>query len=77
MLGVLAASAVAWHFFGNTPPDAGIIQSVFVGLAALTVPRMFLVERVRLSGWAKGTRAAGELHGAKTRSSPNQLPRRR
>lgn len=54
MLGVLVASAVAWHFFESTPPDARIIQFVFVGLAALTVPHMALVERVRFTGWVKG-----------------------
>jgi Brp/Blh family beta-carotene 15,15'-monooxygenase len=51
MFGVLLASATAWHFLGGMPMNGAIIQLVFVGLAALTVPHMALVERVRLSGW--------------------------
>lgn len=54
MLGVFAGSAVAWHFLKETSLDARIVQLVFVGLAALTVPHMVLVEQVRLSGWKKG-----------------------
>ena len=55
MLGVIAVSAVAWHFLKDTPLEARVIQIIFVGLAALTVPHMILVERVRLSGWLKGS----------------------
>jgi beta-carotene 15,15'-dioxygenase len=54
MLGVVAASAGAWYFLQDTALDARVIQIVFVGLAALTVPHMALVERVRFSGWLKG-----------------------
>ena len=53
MLGVLAASAGAWYFLQDTALDARVVQIVFVGLAALTVPHMALVERVRFSGWRK------------------------
>lgn len=49
--GLLAV--VAWHFLKDTPADARVLQIVFVGLAALTVPHMLLVERVRRCGWSK------------------------
>ena len=54
MLAVLAAAAVAWYFLQDTALDARVVQIVFVGLAALTVPHMALVERVRFSGWLRG-----------------------
>ncbi len=50
---VLAASAIGWLCLADTPLDARLIQFVFVGLAALTVPHMALIERVRLSGWQR------------------------
>lgn len=54
MIAVIVGAVVAWRFLGDTPIDARIIQIVFVGLAALTVPHMALVEQVRISKWRKG-----------------------
>jgi Brp/Blh family beta-carotene 15,15'-monooxygenase len=56
--GVLAptvATGVAGAFvLAALEPDTwtrGLLQVVFVGLAALTVPHMVLIERIRLAGW--------------------------
>jgi Brp/Blh family beta-carotene 15,15'-monooxygenase len=54
MIGVLVIAVVGWEFLKGKSLDERIVQVVFVGLAALTVPHMALVERVRLSGWIKG-----------------------
>lgn len=51
MLIILAFAAVVWSTLDSLPVDARIIQIVFVGLAALTIPHMGIVERVRLFGW--------------------------
>ncbi len=58
MVGVLIIAAAAWHSLRGLPLDARIIQIVFVGLAALTLPHIVLVDRVRLSGWMQWPRTA-------------------
>lgn len=51
MLLVLGLVAAVWSRFGNVPVEDRLVRIMFIGLAALTVPHMVLVERVRLSGW--------------------------
>lgn len=58
LLGITALSAVAWYLFRDVPVDARAIKIVFVGLAALTVPHMALLEPIRLSGWGRGAAAS-------------------
>lgn len=51
LLGVVVLGGAAWVFFPSSEMDSRVIQFVFVGLAALTVPHMCLVERLRWARW--------------------------
>lgn len=51
---VAMLGGAAWYLLRNQPLDQRVVQIIFVGLAALTVPHMALVERVRLRGWIRG-----------------------
>ena len=53
-LGTLALGATVAYCWRTQPLEAGLIQWLFVGLAALTVPHMALVEPVRWHGWVRG-----------------------
>ncbi len=51
MLGVVLMATAGWYVLPASPIDERIIQFLFVALAALTVPHMVLVERIRFTGW--------------------------
>jgi len=51
MLAVVMLGAGGWYVLPDSAFDQRVLQFVFVSLAALTVPHMVLVERVRLGYW--------------------------
>ena len=46
----LAGGVAGWHFLQHESFDVRVIQLLFVSLAALTVPHMMLVDRLRFFG---------------------------
>jgi hypothetical protein len=53
MVLVVAVAAAITASADGYALDAVIVQTVFVGLAALTVPHMALIERIRHAGWTR------------------------
>ena len=53
LLAVLGFSGLGFYFLPPSSIDERILQLLFVTLAALTLPHMLLVERVRFSDWQR------------------------
>ena len=68
---VLAGVAL-WPSRGGATFDAAVIRILFVGLAALTVPHMVLIERVRMAGWGSGATPGFVAANVKQDGSPGR-----
>jgi len=53
LLAVLVLSVLGWYLLPPSSTDERMLKLLFVALAALTLPHMVLVERVRFSGWQR------------------------
>ncbi len=53
LLAVIGFSVLGWYFLPPSSTDERMLRLLFVTLAALTLPHMVLVERVRLSNWQR------------------------
>ena len=53
------AAAALWPSMKGLTLDTAIVRILFVALAALTVPHMVLIERVRLAGWQTSSKPSG------------------
>lgn len=51
LAGTLGTAMLGWVLLGSRPLDEAVMQLVFVGLAALTVPHRALVEAAARAGW--------------------------
>jgi Brp/Blh family beta-carotene 15,15'-monooxygenase len=47
MLGVILIAVLGWMYLPASSDDARILRFLFVGLAALTLPHMLLIDRIR------------------------------